>query len=80
MYNFDSYNVLLSIATNIAVLLMTLLCCRDTYMKNHKYLWKYLKPYDLTQSESQGIYKSVKCFYALFIFIYDVLYVIKKQK
>ncbi len=50
-------------------------------MKNHKYLWKYLKPYDLTQSESQGIYKSVKCFYALFIyFIYDVLYVIKKQK
>ncbi len=48
-------------------------------MKNHKYLWKYLKPYDPTQSESQGIYKSVKCFYALFIFIYDVLYVIKKQ-
>ncbi len=31
IYNFDPYNVLLSIATNIAVLLMTALCSRDTF-------------------------------------------------
>ncbi len=31
MYNFEPYNVLLSIATNIAELLMTALCSRDTY-------------------------------------------------
>ncbi len=31
MYNFEPYNVLLSIATDIPVLLMTVLCCRDTY-------------------------------------------------
>ncbi len=35
MYNFDPYNVLLSIATNIAVLLMT-----ASVLQGHKYLSK----------------------------------------
>ncbi len=32
MHNFDPYNALLAIATNIPVLLMTAFCCRVTYL------------------------------------------------
>ncbi len=35
-YNFDPYNVLLAIAINIAVLLMTALCSRDTNLTDPK--------------------------------------------
>ncbi len=37
MYNFDSYNVLLAIVINIAVLLMT-----DFVLQRHRYDYSYL--------------------------------------
>ncbi len=47
MYNFDPYNVLLSIATNIPVLLMTAFV-----LQGHIYVIKYLVTVPLNSAEN----------------------------
>ncbi len=39
MYNFDSYNVLLAISTNIAVLLMTAFVLQGHLNKINSFIW-----------------------------------------
>ncbi len=53
MYNSDPYNVLLSIATNIAVLLMTAFVLQGHKCEKSQVFMEIFKTYDPTQSESQ---------------------------
>ncbi len=61
MYNFDPYNALLSIATNIPVLLMTALCSRVTYCVSFYFhvTISREKVCECTAFESRGVCRSL---------------------